>query len=363
LQDDNKQDLYLDTNSLEDAWNSVTRHEIQQSLDAGIQHPNCSACWAEENSGRSSRRLVANKQFASMPANPARPRLVDLKPGNTCNLACRTCWPEVSSKWYRDYWEVEAHKHEPDYKKYLASWGRIRSSYDEDNQELWAELQTWLGDIQYYDIYGAEPMLLDRVFDILQHAVDIGLAPTQSLHINTNGTIWNQKYINTLTNFEHVALDLSIDGLNNHYDYIRYGETWSTIEKNLDRYQELVRNNSNIHMCICITVCAYNVLYLDEIEQYFKNRRIPCFFNMVHHPQHINVRALPDSAKQAVREKLKNAGSAIASVLDFMDMPLHNQPELWTKFWETTKKLDLLRKQDLASTFPEFYELIKQPQL
>ncbi len=35
------------------------------------------------------------------------------------------------------------------------------------------------------------------------------------------------------------ALDISIDGIGPHFDYIRYGETWSTVEKNLDRYQEL----------------------------------------------------------------------------------------------------------------------------
>jgi len=79
---------------------------------------------------------------------------------------------------------------------------------------------------------------------------------------------------------------------------------------------------------------------------------------MVHHPEHINVRVLPDAVKAQVREKLKSAGSQIASVLDFMDMPLNNQTELWAKFWETTKKLDLLRQQDLALTFPEFYQLI-----
>lgn len=357
LQDENKQELYLDTNSLEDAWKSPTRKQIQETLGAGIQHPNCSACWNEENAGRRSRRQVANQQFADMEANPARPKLVDLKPGNTCNLACRTCWPEVSSKWYRDYWELEAHKQEPDYKKYLASWGRIRSSYDQDNHKLWSELQEWLGEIQYYDIYGAEPMLLDRVFDILQHAVDTGLAENQSLHINTNGTIWNPKYIDILTHFKNVALDISIDGIGPHFDYIRYGETWSTIERNLDRYQDLVRMNPNISMNVCVTVCAYNIWYLDEIQRYFANRKIGCFFNMVHHPQHINVRVLPDSVKAQVRAKLKSAGSQIDSVLDFMDMPLDNQTELWAKFWSTTKKLDLLRQQDLASTFPEFYQL------
>lgn len=359
LQNANQQDLYLDVNTLQDAWTSPTRQQIQADLDAGIQHPNCSACWAEENAGRSSRRLVANQQFKGLPQNAHRPQLVDLKPGNTCNLACRTCWPEVSSKWYRDYWELEAHKQEPDYKKYLSSWGRIKSSYEPENTRLWTELESWLTDVKYYDIYGAEPMLLSNVFDILQQAVDKNLAHEQSLHINTNGTIWNQRYIDTLTKFKHVALDISIDGIGPHFDYIRYGETWSTVEKNLDRYQELVRNHSNISMCVCVTVCAYNIWYIQDIEQYFKQRGIGYFFNMVHHPEHINVRVLPDAVKAQVREHLAGASHQVASILDFMDMPLGNQSELWAKFWSTTKKLDLLREQDLALTFPEFYDLIK----
>jgi hypothetical protein len=106
-------------------------------------------------------------------------------------------------------------------------------------------------------------------------------------------------------------------------------------------------------------VCAYNILYLGEIEQYFKTRGIGYFFNMVHHPQHINVRVLPNEVKQHVRTHLAGTGHQIASILDFMDMPLDNQSELWAKFWSTTKKLDLLRKQDLAQTFPEFYDVIK----
>jgi ABC-type multidrug transport system fused ATPase/permease subunit len=46
-------------------------------------------------------------------------------------------------------------------------------------------------------------------------------------------------------------------------------------------------------------------------------------------------------------------------VLDEATSALDNQTELWAKFWSTTKKLDLLRKQDLAQTFPELWELIK----
>jgi len=365
LEDDHGQQLYLDANTVEQAWNSPTRQQIQQDLAAGIQHPNCSACWNEEAAGRLSRRQVANQQFADLEINPAKPQLVDLKPGITCNLACRTCWPEVSSKWYRDYWETDAHRWEPDYKKYLSSWGRIRTSYTNGNTRLWSDLDSWFSDVVYYDIYGAEPMLLDKVFDILRHSVETGQSRNQSLHVNTNGTIWNQEYIDILTQFKQVNIDISIDGIGPHFDYIRYGETWATVEQNLNRYQELAKNNANIAICICVTVCSLNVLYINQLEQYFVKRKLPMFFNMVHHPHHINVRALPDAVKAQVRQQVESELSQnrnvqhITSVLDFMDMPLENQPQSWQKFCETTKKLDLLREQDLASTFPEFWKSIE----
>lgn len=361
LQDESGQEIYLDTGTIEQAWNSPTRKQIQADLESGIQHPNCSACWNEESAGRASRRTINNELFANMTVDPAKPQLVDLKPGNTCNLACRTCWPEVSSKWYRDYWETEAQQWEPDYKKYLDSWRRIRTSYDQDNLQLWSDLQSWLTNVEYYDIYGAEPMLLSNVFVILQQSVDSGRAAQQSLHINTNGTVWNQRYIDILKQFKSVVIDVSIDGVGDHYDYIRYGETWATVEQNLGRYQELVRDHANIRMHVCVTVCNLNVLHVVELQQYFCDRNLPVFFNMVHHPQHLNVRSLPDQIKQQVRSRLlaNNPNWQITSILDFMDMPLDNQPQLWTKFLESTKKLDLLRQQDLAKTFPELAELIK----
>lgn len=361
LRDSTEQEIFLDTHTIEQAWNSPTRHKIKQDLEQGIQHPNCSACWNEEAAGRTSRRQVSNQQFADLVITNTRPQLVDLKPGNTCNLACRTCWPEVSSKWYRDYWELEAQKWEPDYKKYLASWGRIRSSYSDENTQLWSDLESWLSDVVYYDIYGAEPMLLDKVFHILKQSVATGQSAEQSLHINTNGTIWNQEYIDILKQFKSVNIDVSIDGIGPHFDYIRYGETWSTVEKNILRYRQLTKTNHNIKMHICITVCALNILYVMDLQRYFCDREIPVFFNMVHHPHYINVRVLPDTVKQAIRDKLQTQQPnwQITSILDFMDMPLENQSQQWAKFCESTKKLDLLREQDLASTFSEFWNLIK----
>jgi sulfatase maturation enzyme AslB (radical SAM superfamily) len=361
LADEKGEHIYLDTGTIEHAWTSPTRREIQDALESGQQHPNCAACWNEEAAGRQSRRQVANEQFKDMVVTGHRPQLVDLKPGNTCNLACRSCWPEVSSKWYRDYWEIEAKKTQPDYREYLQSWGRIRTSYDRDNQRLWQDLEHWFEDVEYYDIYGAEPMLMDRVFAILAHSVESGRCQSQRLHINTNGTIWNQDYIDILTRFQRVNIDISVDGIDDKFAYLRYGETWRTLEENLDRYQELARTHSNIDLHICITVTSLNVLDVIEIQRYFCARKMAVFYNMVHHPQHLNVRSLPVQVKQQVRDRLNQQlpNWQITSIMDFMDMPLDDPERHWQRFCESTAKLDQLRDQDIRTTFPELWQLIE----
>ncbi len=44
LRDPEGQEIFLDTHTMEQAWNSSTRYEIKRDLEQGIQHPNCSAC-------------------------------------------------------------------------------------------------------------------------------------------------------------------------------------------------------------------------------------------------------------------------------------------------------------------------------
>lgn len=364
LDDDKGEKIYWHSHRLGDAWLSPTRMEIQSALSQGQQHPNCQACWDEESAGRDSRRTITNQQYPDLEESPASPALMDLKLGNTCNLACRTCWPEVSSKWYKDYWTVYDQSN-GDYKTYLDRWKSIQQSYDKDNTVLWDDLRSWLADVQYIDIYGAEPMLLYRLFDILKWAVANDHAKSQSLHINTNGTIWNTGYMTILTGFQKVNFDISIDGVGQHYDYIRYGETWSVVDDNLNAYQALAKNFPNIDLCVCVTVSILNIYYLDEIWEHMIQRGLNPFFNVVHMPEHTCVRALPDAVKSVVEQKLRSTtlndtswSRQIESVIGFMNLPLHNADQHWAEFKRSTGALDEVRDQDFAKTFPEFDRLL-----
>lgn len=375
LHDAQDQKIFWHTHTLEDAWNSPTRSEIQGALDQGIQHPNCNACWDEENSGGTSRRQHHNNLRINFTGPDNVPLLLDLKLGNLCNLSCRTCNPFVSSRWMRDWWEVfDKHNHKLfDYDEYVnRTYGTGRASYNNNNQPFWSKLNEWLPHAQYIDIYGAEPMLIHKLFDILQHSIDCGYHLNQNLHFNTNCTIWNQKYIDILKQFKKIWIDLSIDGLYKHYDYIRHGETWDVVIANLEHYKQFQINHTSHSVSICVTVSLFNIYYVDEIFNYFNQSGWQVHFNLAHLPLHVSIKALPVLVKKIIREKLlKNPSStfqrAIAPVLSYMDQELTTSEVsrngyvngVWPEVVRSTNELDCLRQESFKNTFPEFYNIIE----
>lgn len=365
LRDQQNELIYFHKNDLQEAWNSPTRREIQDALERGERHYNCQACWDEEDAGRPSRRVLHNQINAHLPANPPSPKVMDLKLGNTCNLACRTCWPEVSSKWVNDFYEISIRPTGQPYKDYLKTWDTIQLSYDRDNEMLWSRLREYITDVEYIDIFGAEPMLLARLFDILEYCAESGMAQHQRLHINTNGTIWNPRYIDTLTRFKEVQLDISIDGVDQQFDYIRYGETWETMDRNLQRYQDWAAANPNIILRVCVTICSLNAYYLPDIFDYFYQRQVGTFINLVHKPDYLNVRTLPEPVKFQIHRKLsawtggdEHQRNFIDQLLRFIDLPMDKQESFWAEFCDKTTRLDALRGQDFAATFPEFHAIV-----
>jgi len=374
LKDNNNQQIFWHTHSLQDAWNSQTRLEIQTALESGVQHPNCQACWDDENTGTKSRRqhyLELNIDYSNTVDAPL---LVDLKLGNLCNLSCRTCNPWVSSKWAKDWWLAIDSKKEnnpyPTFELYLKeNFKTGRLSYNDDNTGFWDQLNDWLPYAQYIDIYGAEPMLLHKLFNILKYCIAQGYNTKQILHFNTNCTIWNQQYIDILCKFKQVYFDLSIDGLYDHFDYIRNGESWDVVSANIDRYDKLKSQNEARHnVSICITISFFNIYYLDEIFEYFEQRDWHIHFNMAHLPQHVNIKIIPQEVKQAIKEKLLRSTSQqflheIAPILTYMDETLEPnimayKKSLWSELVRIADELDVIRKQNFKETFPEFYNLV-----
>lgn len=374
LEDINGEEIYLDTHTLQDAWQSPTRQEIQQALSQGIEHPSCQACWDDEHAGKTSRRQYHNSLAHPVRQDLDQPQIFDLKLGNVCNMRCRTCNPEVSSQWYREDWELNAAPREQiTFRDYLVRWRRIPAAYNDGNDALWHTLKQWIPNAVYVDYYGAEPMLIEKNFEVLQHAVDQGRAGDIDLHFSTNGTIWNSDIENLLGYFRRVYFDLSIDDIGTRCGYIRYPSRWDQVSQNLEQLQQAQRRHPQFVVCVCITVNNLNIYYLDEIYDYFSALGLPCNFNFLHLPWHLNLKILPQPVKQQILDKLERYTMPFGrddwqheywrshkpAIANFMLSSVDAADQYFREFHYYTRGLDRSRGQDLAKILPEFAAMIQ----
>lgn len=354
--DNNNAIIRFDTHSLHDAWNSPTRKEIDTSLTNGIRHPNCQDCWDEEDAGRTSKRQHHNIEFGSVDSLPNQPRAIILKPGNTCNLGCRHCHPSVSSGWYRD-----AHKLENKTTKYsdwLKQFSHIKDSYNSDNNNFWKVLDDWTPNLVYYDLFGGEPLLTPRLYKNLESSAINGYAKNQIIHINTNGTIWLDNFNNVFSKFKKVYFDISSDGINEQFEYMRYPAKWQEFTENLNKYKLLSTKYPNIFVSITVTVSLYNILYLPRIVSYYESLGFTVSLNLLHTPTFMNIRVAPSKIKSYLSNFLDK--NKFQNIINFLNIDYQNDRILFDEFVQHTKKVDKIRNQEFGKIFPEMAQLINE---
>lgn len=340
--------------SLKDAWDSHTRKLVGAALDRNRELPACKQCFDLEKSGTDSARINLNNLFKDTPGMSTQPRVFILKPGNTCNLACRMCNPATSSGWYRDAYQL-AVKNEGfvgTATEYSKTFEHIRNSFNRDNTEFWDTFVEWLPNMVFVDIYGGEPFLTPALFDALERVVNTGQSRNTELQLHTNVTMFNSQYLEILSKFKSVKIGLSVDSDRSaELEYIRHPVDANVVFDNLEKFKQASAQYQNIEFKICITVTPLNVLNIQQI-QHNLNQHFQTNLNIVTSPGEYDIRHIPPAVRKIIAEQNPEIANFIMQTVPGCDV-------LWPKFWKHTKDLDQLRGQSFEDTFPEFYELIK----
>lgn len=358
FKDNERKVMFVHKDKLSQAWNSHTRKILQKKLDSGERIIECTHCWDLEDSGQLSPRQGFNELFKHIKPDPSQPKVFVLKPGNTCNLSCRMCNPATSSSWYKD-----AHKMSKEregfigtLKDYTKGFEHIRDSFNRNNP-FWDEFVEWLPKIEFLDIYGGEPFLIDGLFDSIQRARSSGL-DNVSIQFHTNAQRINEKYLDLLKYFKKASIGISIDShIPKQLEYIRNGCDAETVFKNTERIIEFAKQNNNIKLHIQFTITTLNVFYINEVLEELKKFGIPINLNFVTGPdKEYDIRHIPLPLKEVIKEKLGDNVDAI----NFLMQTIPGCDIVWPKFWKTTKLLDDIRGQSFEDTFPEYYQCLKE---
>jgi MoaA/NifB/PqqE/SkfB family radical SAM enzyme len=340
---------------------------LREQFLAGEQPQTCRKCWSEERAGRTSKRMHTLDRLKHMGISAewtadAKPLMfLDLKLGNICNLKCRIC-----GSWSSSQFAAEDIAQLPrDEQKKSHAYTMLRAgAWPRENTQFWTEIDNHLNDIRYIEFTGGEPFMIEEHFDMLQGIVDRGIAHQVEIHYNTNGTQYPERGEAIWRHFKTVEIAFSIDDVGDRFEYQRTNANWLAVCENLDRFRDLKESYPNIVLQVCTTVNVFNVRYLDQVAQW-----IDCnqdgfnfvYWNMMHDAWYFSIGCLPDLAKQAIADHLRQANipaqfrTEFDRIIDFMQRGASTDG-----FMTRMKIADLDRKRntDFAVISPEMATLI-----
>jgi sulfatase maturation enzyme AslB (radical SAM superfamily) len=64
--------------------------------------------------------------------------------------------------------------------------------------------------------------------------------------------------------FKNISVQCSIDGIENHYNYLRYGGNWEDVEQNMKKYYEFAVKNKKFKFGIHYTLSWMNSLHFKD---------------------------------------------------------------------------------------------------
>ena len=365
---DNGEYFSLSKDTLSDVWNSTSIRNLRTALLEGKKPSACTACWKEEEFGKESKRIRENKRwnvnyetFVPERINPeittCQIKFLDLKLGNTCNLKCRICSPGSSSNWVKEHKDIYGSDVVSDIAKKVNADRKQVMQWPEHNENFWKDLDSILPNVELFEIYGGEPFLISRHFEVLKKSIEMGYSKKQKIHYNTNGTIFPELAVkNIWPHFEDVDIMFSIDGIGEQFEYQRFPAKWESVLQNLKRFKEEFSGRTQI----CLTVSSINVFYLPEYLKFFNETEVPVWLNLLYTPEVYSIVNLAEKTKSIVTEKISDVltlNQDLISVLNFMNGAVGKNLE--KQFIEKIKIHDKYRNQNFFDTFYDFSQIIK----
>jgi MoaA/NifB/PqqE/SkfB family radical SAM enzyme len=340
-----KEHYNIQSHTLKQYTESDFLTEIKNEFEQGKWPAGCERCKIEEqNSIKSKRNLDFDrwhKFYQTIDLKYASVITASIAFGNTCNLKCITCSPYSSSRWQKEYETVYGINVLPVkfYKK-----------------DFVQDFISQASDIMHLDIPGGEPFLSGIVEQqhLLQHYVDSGTANKISLHYTTNVTVFpDANWWELWRHFKEVDIQLSIDGIGNRYEYIRYPAKWHDVEQNTLKYLDQARLLNNIKLSVSHTVSAYNIYYLDEFFSWCYNIGLPTpWLGRVHTPSHMRPEVWGANVKELIVENLQS--SSHKDIIKWAELIKHaDESVLFDNFKKFLHQHDRYRNTNFANTFPE----------
>ena len=265
-------------------------------------------------------------------------KTIDVRWSNLCNQSCVYCTPQFSSRWateLKQYTKTPSAEQQAEFKKYIF-----------DNAP----------NLMHVYMAGGEPLLMKENMELLDR-----LNPEVNLRINTNLSKIDTNIFNRVCEFKNVHWTVSVESIEDEYNYIRHGGSWDDFLTNLDIIRKL---DHKISFNMLYFLLNYKSIFgcVDFLKGLgFHNNSF--IIGPLISPDYLNIRHLSEPVLQSVKELLieridEKPGylleESYRNMLFYLDQPLEKN---LTSSFEKLAILDKRRGLDSSKIFTELYKL------
>ena len=315
--------------SIADWFSSEPVRDFRSRMLKDDKLSECSRCYNQEAAGASVRRFNVNQKsviftqaFAeSFEQSPGRQHFnisghtstqpidlhIDL--GNFCNLACKMCNAQASSRIavQEVKWGIESSK------PFVGSnWTKDPVVWRNFKQQLL--LMTELNNIHFM---GGETLLTDKFEDLVDTLL-LHNRTNVSLSFVTNGTVFNPQLMDKLLRFKRVGIEVSIETIDERNSYVRQGTDTNIVLEHIDRYISYC-NNSTITTTLRPAISSLTIASYAGLLRYALQKKLVVKNLIVDSPEFMTVAVLPHSIKQQYVVKYADMLNELAHVEDLLD--------------------------------------------
>ena len=341
----------INKTNIKDIIHGKENIELKQSMLADSKPRNCAGCYLQEkhttNPSSISSRLYYLKEIGAKTDLTLYDNVknfslkhVDLRWTNSCNQACVYCGPDYSSKWAQEMGE------------------KVKSN-KEARQEVKDYVFENIAQLENVYLAGGEPMLMKENFEFLTLLKEKN--PDCLIRVNTNLSTTATGIFELLCSFKNVHWTVSVESIEEEYNYIRHHGDWNDFLQNLDVINKLDHKISfNMLHFILNYKSIHNCIDLLKGKGFHDNSFV---IGPLYTPPHLNMLNLPE-------EMLNNVVHSLKDKLNQRPQGyLKNSYENLIKYYTTTKfqknlksfyynlgKMDQRRNQNGRLIFTELFK-------
>jgi organic radical activating enzyme len=273
-----------------DRYITEVRHQIVSELADGTPHRGCRHCWHEESLGYKSMRLDWNPRIAEqvdleeLGSKHNHVLDIELCLGNFCNLRCMMCGPFASSQW-----EVIYKKNQDQAKTWWTLPEQKAAWWEQPGFIEWLtpSLETCLR----VNLTGGEPLLIPQTEAIIDKIIELGRADEINLQISSNLTKVSDSILSKLSRFKTVHISVSLEGVGDKNDYVRYPAKWSDIVDNIQRVRQ--QGSSGIRIGVNHTFQHASAYSFAELAEWCWQNRLDLHLTSVHGHRQLTMPGVP----------------------------------------------------------------------